>query len=419
MNRPILTQHYEQLIGLQSPWGVASVELSHADREVVIYLEIRGRPKLRCPKCGAVCGRYDGVERRWRHLDTMQYRTTLVARVPRVQCGEHGVVQVEVPWAEPGGRFTALFEALVIDWLQAANVSEVARQLGLTWDQAAGIMKRAVKRGLERRNKETPRGICVDETSFSREREYVTVVSTSDGTRVLYVGEDRRATTLAAYYKALGAEGCGRLEHVVMDMWDPYIKATKEHVPDAEDRIVFDKYHIAFYLNRAVDLVRRQENRELLGRGDRRLARTRHLWLYNPLNLSRSRWLSFSHLRNSRLKVARAWALKETAMSLWGYVRRGWAVRMWTQWLAWAKRSRLEPMKRVARTIERYFYGVRNAALTPLTNAGAESLNSRIQTVKRKARGFRNRDRFRDAIYFHFGALDLYPKGAKLAHSKP
>ena len=121
---------------------------------------------------------------------------------------------------------------------------------------------------------------------------------------------------------------------------------------------------------------------------------------------------TFAELRTTQLKVARAWAIKELAMSLWGYARRGWAERMWKRWYAWAIRSQLEPIKRVARLIKRHWQGVINAATSNVTNALSEGINSKIQWLKRRAHGYRNRERFRDAIYFHLGGLDLYPDPA-------
>jgi len=348
----------------------------------------------------------------------MQYRTILVADVPRVQCDEHGVVQVTVPWSDPKSRFTALFEALVIDWLKEASFSAVARQLSLSWDQVDGIQERAVRRGLARRRKQRPRRIGVDETSFRKRAEYITVVNDLDQNKVLWIGDDRRKQTLSAFYTELGVEGCNRLESVAMDMWAPYISSTREHVPDADRRIVFDKFHVAQHLGRAVDEVRKSENRELVREGDGRLKKTKYLWLTNPDRMSRSRWEGFAPLRNSHLRVARAWAIKESAMMLWGYVRRGWAERAWKGWYDWAIRSRLEPIKRVARLIRYYWDGVINAATTNVTNARSEGMNSKIQWIKRKACGYRNRRRFHNAIYFHLAGLDLYPKSLKSTHTK-
>jgi transposase len=410
---------YARLLGIEDPWRVTDVTLRLDEaREVVVSVELYPGATLHCPKCEGRGSRYDSRERRWRHLDTMQYRTILVADVPRVQCDEHGVVQVTVPWSDPKSRFTALFEALVIDWLKEASFSAVARQLSLSWDQVDGIQERAVRRGLARRRKQRPRRIGVDETSFRKRAEYITVVNDLDQNKVLWIGDDRRKQTLSAFYTELGVEGCNRLESVAMDMWAPYISSTREHVPDADRRIVFDKFHVAQHLGRAVDEVRKAENRELVREGDGRLKKTKYLWLTNPDRMSRSRWEGFAPLRNSHLRVARAWAIKESAMMLWGYVRRGWAERAWKGWYDWAIRSRLEPIKRVARLIRYYWDGVINAATTNVTNARSEGMNSKIQWIKRKACGYRNRRRFHNAIYFHLAGLDLYPESLKSTHTK-
>jgi transposase len=328
------------------------------------------------------------------------------------------VRQVLVPWADAGSRFTALFEVLAIDWLREASFAAVGRQLRLSWDEVAGIQERAVRRGLARRDRKPPERIGIDETSFQKRHEYVTTVNDLDEGVVLYVADDRKQASLDAFYEGLGEKGCAQLETVVMDMWAPYIASTRQHVPEADRKIVFDKFHVAKHLGDAVDRVRRQENRELVAGDDERLVRTKYWWLQNPDRMSAERWREFAPLRRSRLKVARAWALKEAAMLLWGYRRRGWAERMWRRWYGWAIRSRLEPVKRVARMIQKHWEGVLNAAMSNVTNALSEGLNSKIQWIKRKACGYRNRERFRHAIYFHLGGLDLYPDAFESAHSK-
>jgi transposase len=409
---------WRDLLGLAPPWRVREVELALGEGEVRIWVEVERGAKLACPACGLSCPGYDARERRWRHLDTMQYRTIVIGQVPRVECPEHGVVQVAVPWAEPSSRFTALFEALVIDWLFEASFAGVARQLRMSWDEVAGIQDRAVRRGLARRDRKPPARIGVDETSFQRRHEYVTTVNDLEAGVVLYVADDRKQESLEAFYAELGESACAELELVVMDMWAPYIAATRAHVPEAERKIVFDKFHVAKHMGEAVDQVRRQENRELRAEGDERLVKTKYLWLWNPDRMSREQWREFAPLRNSRLRVARAWAIKEAAMLLWGYAKRGWAGRMWKRWYGWAIRSRLEPVKRVARMVQAHWEGVLNAATTNVTNALSEGLNSKIQWIKRKACGYRNRERFRLAIYFHLGGLDLYPESLRGTHSE-
>lgn len=144
------------------------MHLDTTNKKVEVALVHDGGQALECPECGADCPGYDTREKRWRHLDTCQYHTIIVAKLPRVECPEHGVRQVQVPWAEPGSRFTALYEALVIDWLHETSISGVAGLLGLSWEQVDGIMKRAVDRGLERRETHLPSHICVDEKSFKK-----------------------------------------------------------------------------------------------------------------------------------------------------------------------------------------------------------------------------------------------------------
>jgi transposase len=400
---------YRRILGIEEPWEVQEVELDGVKGEVRVLLEHRGERRLQCPECGTPCPGYDARPRRWRHLDTCQYRTILVAQVPRVECPQHGVRQVRVPWGEPGSGFTALFEALVIDWLKEANITAVADQLGLGWEATAGIMSRAVRRGLERRELKLPRRIGVDEVSFQKRHEYITVVHDPGKGVVVHLADGRGRECLDTFYRSFPEEERTAVEAVTMDMWAAYIASTVDYIPGAETKIGFDKFHIAQHLSKAVDQVRRQENKVLLAEGDERLKGTKYLWLKHPDHFQQERWRGFEPLRTSTLRTARAWAIKTLAMELWRYRSRAWARKAWLRWYSWAIRSRLEPIKAVARMIKGHLEGILTAVVLGVTNARAEGLNAKIQWIKTSARGFRNRDRFRDAIYFHLGGLDLYP----------
>jgi len=402
---------YAQILGIKSPWQVADVELSVSKGEVTVQVEQEAGAKSCCPSCGKESPGYDSRRRRWRHLDTCQYKTILVADVPRVKCEEHGVVTVSVPWAEPGSGFTAMFEALVIDWLKEASTSAVSRLMGLSWNAIDGIMQRAVARGLSRREAVFPTRIGVDETAFRKRHDYVTIVSDQQEGNVLHVGSDRRKETLKAWYESLTEAQRDAIESVSMDMWPAYINATLESLPEAEEKIAFDKFHVAKYLGEAVDKVRRQEHKALMAEGYEDLKGSKHDWLYNPENMTRKQKIRFKSLRDSTLKTARARAIKELAMSLWYYVSKTWARKGWEQWLSWAVRSRLEPIKDVARTIKEHLWGILNAVVLKVSNGPAEGLNSRIKMIKVRSRGFRNKERFANAIYFHLGGLNLYPEG--------
>ena len=159
-------------------------------------------------------------ERRWRHLDTCQYRTILHARPPRSDCSEHGPRVVRLPWAEASSRFTALFEALAISWLKEASQQGIAELLALSWDEIHGILERAVQRGLERRAAEPIPYLGVDEKSFRKRHRYLTVVNDLNRSRVLFVAEGRRQASLDGFWKTLSAEQLARVEAVAMDMWE-------------------------------------------------------------------------------------------------------------------------------------------------------------------------------------------------------
>ena len=406
------TQLYSQILGIEKPWKVTDVKVSLPEDEVEVFVE-HGGSKLSCPKCGKTCPGYDKRTRRWRHLDTCQLKTLLVADVPRVQCAEHGVVNVSVPWAEPGSGFTAMFEALVIDWLQAASISAVADRMKLSWNAVDGIMQRAVKRGLSRREALSPTRISVDETAYRKGHDYITVVTDQVQGTVLHVADDRKTGSLAEFYALLSEEQKVGIESVCMDMWPAYIKATREALSDADSRIAFDRFHVAQYLGKAVDQVRKQEHRQLLGQGDDRMKGSKYQWLRNRRNMSRRQHLDFSVLRHSSLKTARAWAIKEFASQLWDYRSRTWAAKGWKRLLGWMARSRLKPMQQTGKTLRNHLWGILNAVILGVDNSHAESMNSRIKTVKVRARGFRNKQRFRNAIYFHLGGLNLYPAGIR------
>jgi transposase len=299
----------------------------------------------------------------------------------------------------------------VIDWLEEASTLAVSRLMKLSWNAIDGIMQRAVERGLSRREAVCVMHLGVDETAFRKRHDYVTVVSDQKAGTVLHVGEDRKKEGLKDWYAGLTEEQREAIESVSMDMWPAFINATLESVPDAQDKIAFDKFHVAKYLGEAVDKVRRQEHKALMKEGFDDLKGSKYDWLYNPENMTRAQKMRFKSLRDSTLKTARAWAIKELAMSLWHYVSKAWARKGWEQWLSWAVRSRLDPIKEVAKTIKTHLWGILNAIVLKVSNGPAEGINSRIKTIKVRSRGFRNKQRFANAIYFHLGGLDLYPDG--------
>jgi transposase len=404
-------QLYEQILGIGVPWRVDRVELRLEEGEVHVYLAHDSSATWACPECGRTCRLYDHQpDRSWRHLDTCQYRTVLHAELPRVDCSEHGPRVVRVCWAEPHSRFTALFERLAIDWLSAASQKAVAQRLGLSWDEVHGIMDRAVRRGLARRKAEPIGYLGVDEKSFRKGHKYMTVVNDVSRGRVLYVAEGRKKSSLDGFWPTLSPEQKEGILGVATDMWEPYIQSIEGHLSNAKEKIVFDKFHVAKHLGEAVDKVRRTEHKDLRAAGDERLKGTKYDWLKGRDKFDLAEWRTFCQLRRSDLKTARAWALKEQAMRLWDFTYPKAAKNHFAWWYRWATRSRLEPIIEKARMLKTHLHNILTYLAHGITNAMSESMNAKIQWVKYTARGFRNVDNFKNAIYFHCGDLDLLPR---------
>ena len=244
------TDLYGRILGIESLWEVTGVELRLEAGDVEVFVARGSGESYRCPACDGAASRHDSRRRRWRHLATCQDRTILTADVPRVRCAEHGVLTIGVPWSDAGSRFTALFEALVVDWLGEARMSAVARRLDLSWDQVDGVMQRAVKRGLERRGSVPAfRRLGVDETSFQKRLEYVRVVADIKGeARVHHVAVGRGKEALSSYYESLSDAERSKIETVAMEMWAAYMSATVLGLANRDQKLAFDRFRVAHAL---------------------------------------------------------------------------------------------------------------------------------------------------------------------------
>jgi len=404
------TELYRQLLGLESPWTVTRVELAVKDQRVDVWAGHAEGERWPCPECATPLGLYDHAEERaWRHLDSCQFQTYLHARPPRVQCPTHGVKQVRLPWAEERARFTTLFERLAIDVLLETDILGATRILRISWNEAWHIQERAVVRGQRAKPVAVPAKLGVDEKAAAKGQRYLTVVCDLAQGTVEYLADDRKQASLDGYLTKLTEAQRAGIEAVAMDMWPPYVESVRTHVPAGASKIVFDRFHIMGHMGDAVDRVRKTEHRALRAAGDETLTGTKYLWLYGAERMPEKHQARFLALQAMELKTARAWVIKEMLRHLWSYRREGWARRHWTRWYFWATHSRLQPVVEAAQLIQRHLPNVMTYFTHRITNAVSEGLNSKIQTIKKRAYGFRNREHFKTAIYFHCGGLDLYP----------
>lgn len=404
------TELYAQILGLSRPFTVARVELAVTKGNVGIWVEHEAGARFACPECNTECAVYDHAEERtWRHLDTMQLQTLLHARIPRVNCSEHGVRQVRVPWAEPKSRFTLLFERLAIDVMLETDGSGAAKILGLSWDEVQHLKERAVARGRARKPHAVPKRLGIDEKAIAKGQSYLTITCDLDRGTVEHLADGRTQESAAEYFSTFSAPELAQVDAVAMDMWTPFFQVVSWAVPEAESKIVFDPFHVVSHATKAVDLVRRRESRELSADGDRTLVGSKHLWLYGKENVPRRRRMEFAALKRANLKTGRAWAMKELLRELWHCKDRNAAERLHRKWHGWVMRSRLPPMKQVARMVKSHLPNILTYYAHRVTNAVSEGINSAIQTIKKRAFGFRNPENFKTAIYFHCGGLELYP----------
>lgn len=404
------TELYATLLGLQSPWSVTAVELKVGSGEVHVHVD-HGTHDWTCPECGQVCPLYDHQEERtWRHLDTMQYTTLLHARPPRVNCPDHKIKQVRLPWADPKSRFTLLFERFAIEVLLQTSVQAAAKLLRMSWKEAWGIERRAVDRGKQRKERRPPAYVGIDEKAFrAGQASYMTLICNLQTGHVEWVGDDRKAATVAEYFDQFTDEQLAKIQGFAMDMWRAYTKAVTDAIPNAEEKIIYDRFHVMQEVNEALDQIRKSEHRELTSAGKEILKGSKYLWLRSHENVPGKQRKAFAAMRRQKLKTARGWAIKESLRDLWDYRSPTWARAFWNRWYNWATHSQLKPMIRAAKKLKKHEEKILNYFRHRITNAMSESINGRVERLKRIANGFRNKDNFKTAILFHHGGLSLLP----------
>jgi len=402
---------YARILGLEAPWSVSEVKLDVEHEQVDVFVEHPRGAKFACPECGKQLACHDhAADRQWRHLDTCQFQTVLHASVPRVNCPEHGVLQAAVPWAEKGSRYTILFERFAIDVLLATQtVTGAMAILRTKWDQTWHILQRAVERGQSRKQASPLPRIGIDEKAFAKGQSYLTIRYDLDGSTVEAISDGNDTDSGIACFSQLSPEQIQSIEAVAMDMSGAYVKAAKQVIPLAETKIVHDRFHVMQLATKAVDRVRRGEHRRLQLDEDDRLAKTKYIWLTSQENLTPKQRTLLDSTFTLQFDTGKAWAYKEMLRDLWNHDAAVDATAYFQDWYRRVIHTKLEPMKKVARTIKERLAHVVSYCTHRITNAVAEGMNSKIMAIKRRVGGFRNRENFKTAIYFYCGGLELYP----------
>lgn len=371
-------------------------------------------PGLRWPRCGG-CGcrvrhAYDRRRRRWRHLDFGNRTVHLRYELRRVDCPRCGVTTEMVPWAEPGSWFTREFETLVAYLAQHTNRTMVSTLMRVAWATVGNIIGRVVERLRPDDVFEGVMSIGVDELSYRKHHEYVTVVVDHDRGCIIWARPGKNADTLRAFFADFGVERSARLRRVSIDMSPAYEKAVREAAPTAE--VVFDRFHVQRLAHDALDRVRRDEVATVRDPQARAaLKRTRYALQRRPWNLSEADGVKLAMVQKHNRRLFRAHLLKETlADILDGSIRP--AERKLNEWISWARHSNLAPFSKAAATIRKHAEGILAYCESRLTNAVVEALNGRARAVTRSAFGFHGPDSLIAMLYLCCGGIRLAPPHA-------
>lgn len=397
-------QFFDLLLNFGDDWKVDDVKANFKSAEVDIFVSYIGK-KAECPETFEMCSIYDHrPSRRWRHLDTMQFKTYINCRVPRVKSSK-GVKTIKVPWADNFERHTYLFERLAIDLLKATkNQTQTSQLLRCGFNAINRIIHGAVERGMDRRPKDVAfTNLSLDEKSFRKGHNYITVLSSPLAGCVIDVGQGRdKQATMALLNQVITPQNRDSVKTVSVDMWKAYLTTVEEILPNAD--VVHDRFHLIKYLNDAIDRVRRREVKQHEG-----LKNSRFVLLKNVANLTDRQQIIFEHIQAANYQVSKAWRVREDFKDIFGSPTMDQAVALFIKWGASVLNTNIKEVIKVAKMFNNHIKGVCNALTKSFSNAMAERLNGKIQEIKTVGRGYRTFKSFRSAILFFHGGLSLYP----------
>jgi transposase len=401
-NDNLIADMFKVALALEEPWKLTHIEYDDQDEAWHLFINFERGTLFPCPNCGTACKAYDAEKKHWRHLDFWNWKTYMHARVPRTDCKScNKVTLVPVNWSRSKSHFTLHFDAWAMRLMAEMPVNAAARELREHDTRMWRIFHHYVDQAMAELDLTSVRRIAVDETSSRRGHRYITLFVDVDTKTVLFATEGKGKDTLARFKQHLQGKGVemAQIQEICCDMSVAFIRGIEEQFPTAE--ITFDKFHVMKMVNEAVDDVRKGEQKEVP-----QLKRTKYLWLKNESNLKAEQKEELQSLKDSNLKTGRAYRLKLAMQDLWTtphlladvYLR---------EWLGWARRSQLEPMMELAKTVKAHEEGILRWFHSKMTNGLLEGINGLVQAAKRKARGYRNVQNLIAMVYMTANKLRL------------
>lgn len=380
--------------------------------ELRIELEVRSRANGRaiCSGCGQAGPGYDRLpERRFEYVPLWAIPVFLLYALRRVDCARCGVTAEQVPWCEGKHAHCTTYRWFLARWARRLSWQEVARVFRTSWDSVYRAVEYAVTWGLSHRTLKGIKAIGVDEVQWQRGHKYLTLVYQIDAKlrRLLWVGQNREEESLRGCFRELPASAFRGLRYVCSDMWKPYLNVLGECVGQAVH--VLDRFHIMQRMNKAIDEVRAEEARRLKQEDDEVLKHSRWCLLKRPENLTERQAVKLSELLKCNLKAVRSYLMKEDFQRFWEYESPTWAGKFLSEWCTRAMRSRIAPMKKMARTLRSHRELILNwfRAKKTISAGVVEGMNNKVKLSTRKAYGFRTYDAIKLALYHQLGDLPV------------
>ena len=396
---------FESALGIGAPWSVKSVEFDAAAKRLTVLIDFTPGTRFGVPGDAGLHPVHDTVAKDYRHLNFFQHECHLRVRTPRVKLPDGSVRLVEPEFAGRLSGFTLLFEALILMLAQQMPFAAVARIAGESAYRVLEVCKRYVELALAQADFSDVKALAIDETSRARGHDYITLAADALARRVLFVTEGRDARTIGELAAELNAHGCPpeQIDCVSIDMSPAFIKGCTEQLPNA--RITFDKFHVVWHANAAVDKMRRIEQR-----ADKSLKGMRWSLLKDRASLRPEAAADLDALiaRMTTVRTARAWVYKEQLREILERKQINVVRAMLLHWCTCVMRSKVEPMKEVAALVRRHIEGIVAWSQTRQTNGFLEAINGLFQAAKRRARGFTRLSTIKTVIFLIAGKLDFH-----------
>jgi transposase len=378
-----------------------------------LSLEVRVQPRKGsrpiCSGCHRPGPGYDRLpERKFEFVPLWQIAVLFVYAMRRVECPRCGVTVEEVPWAEGKNRLTRSYQWFLAGWAKRLSWSGAADAFHTTWDHVRNAVDHAVRWGLVHRDLKGIEAIGVDEVQWKRGQQYLTLVYQIDAgaKRLLWIGKERTEASFREFFDLLGDEVSAGLRYVCSDMWKAYLNVIAERAQDAIH--ILDRFHIMAKMNEAIDEVRRAETKRLQADGyEPLLKNSRWCLLKRPENRTDKQTVKLRELLRYNLQSVRAHLQREDFQRFWEYTSPTWACKFLDEWTTRVMRSKIEPMKKVAKMLRRHRALILNwfEARGTMSSGVVEGLNNKVKLTTRKSYGFRTEEAVKLALYHNLGAL--------------